>query len=144
VMSKRLLVFALPLLILFVLPTASQADAAVVQDSCDVFEEGGSTFVRIYFTIVIIYGLLALLVAVPLGALGANALSRFLIGAFNAETAPFTVVPQAVLVQIVLALLAPLLAALVPILSGSRITVRPSGSALPDSTWGALTPTSRR
>lgn len=51
-MRKRLLFFALPLLTLFVLPTASHADAAVVQDSCYVFEQGGANYVRIYFTIV--------------------------------------------------------------------------------------------
>ena len=53
-MNKRLLpVFVFSLFILLILPATSFADAAVVQDSCVVFEgEDGSTLVTIYFTVV--------------------------------------------------------------------------------------------
>lgn len=78
----------------------------------------------IYLLLVLIYGILAVIIAVPLGLLGANALSNFLINSFSAEPAPFTIVPEAVLAQVAIALLAPLLASLPPILSGTRITVR--------------------
>ncbi len=87
---------------------------------------GGGTgqILRIYLTLVFIYGLLALLVAVPLGAVGAYELNLFLTSAFNATPDSFTVSPAAVLVQVAICLLAPLLASLIPIFSGARITVR--------------------
>jgi hypothetical protein len=47
-----LLVLALPLLMILILPATSHADAALVQDSCEVFDMGGITHVRIYFTVV--------------------------------------------------------------------------------------------
>ncbi len=79
---------------------------------------------RTYLTLVFIYGLLALLVAVPLGALGAYHLNLFLTGAFNAAPEAFSISWPAVLAQVGICLLSPLLAALVPIFSGARITVR--------------------
>lgn len=79
---------------------------------------------RLYLLIVIIYGLLALLLAVPLGALAAYGLSVFLLTAFNMTPGPFTISLLAVLVQIAICLLAPLLVSLIPIFGGARITVR--------------------
>lgn len=78
----------------------------------------------IYFSGVLIYGVLALLIAIPLGALGAQQFSNFLLYFFNIDSGPFTLSSTAVLVQIAIALLAPLLAALVPITAGARLTVR--------------------
>jgi putative ABC transport system permease protein len=79
---------------------------------------------RIYLTMVLVYGLLALLIAVPLGTIGAYQLNLFLLNAFNAEPPPFSVAPLAVLAQVLICLLAPLLASLIPIFSGARVTVR--------------------
>ncbi len=80
--------------------------------------------VRIYLVLVLIYGLLALLVAVPLGALGAYGMSAFMLSAFNIMPGPFAVSPMALLVQVGVGLLAPLLISLLPVFSGARITVR--------------------
>jgi putative ABC transport system permease protein len=87
---------------------------------------GGHTrqILWVYLTLVLVYGLLALAVAVPLGALGAYGINIFLLGFFNMDPGPFTISTRAVLVQVAIALLAPLLAALIPIFSGARITVR--------------------
>ncbi|HXV42615.1 MAG TPA: ABC transporter permease, partial [Anaerolineae bacterium] len=85
---------------------------------------GTGQILLIYFSGVLIYGLLALLVAIPLSVLGAQQLSNFLLYFFNVDAGPFTLSAAAVLVQVAIALLAPLLAALVPIIAGARITVR--------------------
>jgi putative ABC transport system permease protein len=79
---------------------------------------------RLYLLTVFVYGFLALLIAVPLGAIGAYAMNVFLVSTFNADPGSFTVAPVAVLAQVAIALLAPLLASLVPVFIGARITVR--------------------
>ena len=78
----------------------------------------------VYLTYVLAFGLLALALALPLGMLAGWYLNVFLMNAFNAEAAPFAVSPPAIVAQVIIALIAPLLVALVPILSGARITVR--------------------
>ena len=87
----------------------------------------GAKFGRIlliYFTTVLIYGLLALLVAVPLGALGAYGIRLGLTSRIKMIPGPFEISMTAVLVQSAIALLAPVLVAVIPIFSGARITVR--------------------
>jgi len=78
----------------------------------------------IYLLYVLAFGLLALMIAVPLGALGGWALNVFLMDTFNADPGQFKISPQAIWAQVVIALLARLLVALVPISSGARIPVR--------------------
>lgn len=78
----------------------------------------------IYFTTVFVYGWLALLVAVPLGALGAQGIRLGLTSRIEMMAGPFEISTRAVLVQSAIALLAPLLVAVIPIFSGARITVR--------------------
>ncbi|MBE7473050.1 MAG: hypothetical protein DPW09_00170 [Anaerolineae bacterium] len=85
---------------------------------------GTGQILLIYFSGVLIYGVLALLVAVPLGALGAQQFNNFLLYFFNVDPGPFAFSSTAVITQAAIALLAPLLAALVPIIAGARITVR--------------------
>ena len=87
---------------------------------------GASTaqILRVYLITVFVYGFLALIVAVPLGALGAYGINAFMLNFFNINPGPFTISPRAILVQVAIALLAPLLASLIPILNGARITVR--------------------
>jgi putative ABC transport system permease protein len=77
----------------------------------------------VYLVNVFIYGFLALVIALPLGVIGARALGTFLLDAFNADGS-FTISPSAILAQVAIALLSPLLACLVPIFTGARITVR--------------------
>ena len=85
---------------------------------------GAGRILLIYFSGVLIYGGLALLVTIPLSALGSQQLSNFLLSVFNLDPHPLTLSSTAVLVQTAIALLAPLLAALVPVFAGARITVR--------------------
>lgn len=83
-----------------------------------------SQIAKLYFALVLSYGILALMVSLPLGILGATVLSTWLVGSFGADLGGFEIDPQAVAAQVAIALLAPLLASLVPIWNASRITVR--------------------
>jgi len=78
----------------------------------------------IYFANVLIYGAAALLIAIPLAALAGYGLANFLLNAMNLEPPAFTFSPAAIVVQVAIALIAPVLASLIPVLSGARTTVR--------------------
>jgi putative ABC transport system permease protein len=78
----------------------------------------------IYFSMVLVYAGLALLVTIPLGALGAYGLRRMMLLRLGIEAGPFAISRTAVLVQTAVALLSPLVVALIPVLSGARVTVR--------------------
>jgi putative ABC transport system permease protein len=93
---------------------------------------------RLYLTNILVYGLLALLIALPLGLLGAWSVANWLVISFNGDPIDFTVSPLAILAMVVIALLAPLLASLIPISSGARITVREAISTYGLSTGAGL------
>lgn len=78
----------------------------------------------IYFILVLVYAVLALLIAVPLGALAAHGLRTIMVKRVGMIPGPFAISQTAVVVQTAIALLSPLLVSLVPILGGARITVR--------------------
>lgn len=87
---------------------------------------GGRTsqIVALYIQMVLILGLLALLLAVPLGLLGAYLMATFMSAALDFDVLRFRLPPQTLLLQAGGALLIPLLAALGPILIGARLTIR--------------------
>lgn len=88
---------------------------------------GGTTsqMLGLYLSGVLVYGLLALLVAVPLGGLAANAVTNLLLQMLVIPPEPgFRLSQAAVVTQVIISLLVPLLAALWPVFSGVRITVR--------------------
>jgi putative ABC transport system permease protein len=85
---------------------------------------GTGQILMTYLINIFVYGFLALLIAIPLAVTGGRGLYVFLMDTFNADPGPFKVVPQAILAMVAIALLAPLLASLIPIFSGARITVR--------------------
>ena len=80
--------------------------------------------VALYFQEVIIFGLLALALAVPMGYVGAYFLADGMASGMNFNVERFFLPPITLILQAFAALLVPLLASLVPILSGSRITIR--------------------
>jgi putative ABC transport system permease protein len=88
---------------------------------------GGTTgqMLVLYLSSVLIYGLLALLLAAPLAALAAQSATRGLLQllAIPADAA-FHVSRSALIQQAIIALCVPLLAALWPVYAGVRITVR--------------------
>jgi len=93
---------------------------------------------RLYLTNVLIYALLALLIALPLGILGGWGITNWLVVSFTAESVEFVVSPSAIVAQVIIALLAPLLASLIPIFSGARVTVREAISTYGLSTRAGL------
>jgi putative ABC transport system permease protein len=77
--------------------------------------------VRVYLSMALTFGVLALLPAIPLGALGAHAWAGWMAGFFNIiATDGFQVSPVAVVVQIMMAVAVVLLAAAVPVIGGAR------------------------
>ena len=92
---------------------------------------GGTTrqVMTLYLASVLIYGLLALIIALPLGVLAADAVAEMLLKMMGISADPnVNASTSAVIQQITVALLVPLLAALWPIYSGVRLTVREATS----------------
>ena len=86
---------------------------------------GGSTgqILGMYLAMVTSYGVLALLVAIPLGMEGARVLSRGMAVYFNFDLpADLAIPPQAILLQIAIGLILPVIASIIPFLSGLRIS----------------------
>ena len=80
--------------------------------------------VTLYLTGVLVYGLLSLVLAVPLGAVGGYYLSAFWLTALNVPVAPFEILPQSFSYQALVGLVTPLLAGLWPVMQGVGISVR--------------------
>lgn len=87
---------------------------------------GGRTgqIMRLYLGMVILFGLAALIIAVPVSAYAALWIINFLSYLVNFNLGEFSIPPQVVLFEAAVAIGVPLLAGLVPILSGTRVTVR--------------------
>src|SRR5512138_2884658 len=83
-----------------------------------------STIVGIYLVNALVYGLLGLAVALPLGAIVAFSVTRVFLNLFNIDYNQFELSRQAVTFQVISAFTAPLLAGLPPVLHGANITVR--------------------
>jgi putative ABC transport system permease protein len=77
-----------------------------------------------YLTTTLIFSLLALILALPLGWLGMLGYSNFIGGLMNFDITSTTLPPQVLALMTVVGLLTPALAALYPIIRGARITVR--------------------
>lgn len=82
------------------------------------------TIVGVYLVSTLVYGTLAFLIALPLGAIVAFSITRSFLNLFNIDFDQFQFSSQAVMFQAVSALAAPLLAGLPPILKGARISVQ--------------------
>ncbi len=86
---------------------------------------GGRTsqIARLYLGLVLAYAVLSLGVALPLGAIGAWALTTFTAGLANFDPSGIFAPPSVIGAEVGVGLLAPLLAALVPVARGARVTV---------------------
>jgi len=87
---------------------------------------GASTWqvVRLYLVIVMVYGFIALMVSLPISIFGAWLTNSFLIKSFGADPGAFRLSTDAIIIQTAIALLAPLMVALIPVFFAARITVR--------------------
>ncbi|MDM8527313.1 FtsX-like permease family protein [Anaerolineales bacterium HSG24] len=79
---------------------------------------------RTYISMVLVYGILALLIALPPSAVGAYYISSGSFVVMGLDPGPFEVSIPAILAQIVITLIAPLLTTIIPITTGARLTVR--------------------
>jgi putative ABC transport system permease protein len=87
---------------------------------------GGTTqdVAKVYLAGVLIFGLLALLIALPAGMLMAYFTTQQLLKLFNIDYVTFQWSTRAIVWQVLAAILAPLLAALWPVARGAAISVR--------------------
>lgn len=94
--------------------------------------------VPLYLVMVLIFGALALCIAVPLGIQATAEFVSFLAYFLNFKLSDFRLPMSVVVLEAALALLVPLLAALAPILNGTRITVREaiSGRGIGERNFG--------
>jgi len=83
-----------------------------------------STIIKVYLASTLVYGTLAFLIALPLGAFVAFSMTKSFLNLFNIDFNQFQYSKQAVIFQAVFALVAPLFAGLPPILKGAGISVR--------------------
>ena len=78
---------------------------------------------RMYLALIMAFGIIALAIAIPFGGIGAYGLAEFIAGEMNFNLLGYRIVPTALMIQIAVGLLVPLIAGLLPVLNGSRITV---------------------
>lgn len=78
----------------------------------------------IYLPIPLLFGTLAMVIAIPLAALGARALASFLLNLLNFNAVSFNIPIYVIILQAIVSLAVPLLASLYPISSASQITIR--------------------
>ena len=88
------------------------------------FGARSSHIVRMYMVMVLAFGLMALLIALPLGAIAAFYISQFIAGLLNFDIVDFQIPRSALILQVAIALLVPVMAGFFPILTGTRLTVR--------------------
>ena len=96
----------------------------------------GSTrrqIMTMYLSAIAVYGLLSLVIAVPIGAYAGNALAQWMLYLLNVPVTPFEILPNVLLLQVLVGLLAPLLAGLYPVLQGVAI---PAANAISQTGLG--------
>jgi putative ABC transport system permease protein len=80
--------------------------------------------VQMYLVAVIIFGLLSLLIAVPLGGLAAYAFTSYMAGLINFDLRGFRIPAQAITIEVAVGIIVPLLAAIYPVIRGVGVTVQ--------------------
>jgi putative ABC transport system permease protein len=85
---------------------------------------GNGQILGMYLALLLAFSLVALGLSIPLAGWAADLIGRFLASYLNYNQGPMTIDPTTLITQGILAFLAPLLAALIPLLNGLRIPVR--------------------
>ena len=78
----------------------------------------------IYCGMVVAFGMLSLIIAIPLGALGTRGLTQFMANLLNFNLEGLSIPPKVLGMEVAIGLAVPLLAALYPIITAARITPR--------------------
>lgn len=79
---------------------------------------------RMYLGLAATFGAIALIIGLPLSLLGASGLARFVGGLSNFQISNFAAPWWVFALQIAIGLIVPILAALIPVLLGTRVSVR--------------------
>jgi putative ABC transport system permease protein len=77
----------------------------------------------LYLSLIVIYGLIALILAIPLGTIAGNALARYVSDLMGAGLEGIRIIPIAIVVQVVIAFLIPLGAGYFPVNRGAKTSV---------------------
>lgn len=77
-----------------------------------------------YLILILSFGMIALLIAIPTGGQAAFALSQLIASKMNFNLQGYRIVPLAFILQVIVALMVPLAAGFIPINNGSRIKVQ--------------------
>jgi putative ABC transport system permease protein len=80
--------------------------------------------IRMYMVFILIFGLLALTIAIPLSAWASAEMGQYLGKQLNYAAGGFQFVPLAVVLQVVIALVLPQAAGILPILQAARVSVQ--------------------
>ncbi len=80
--------------------------------------------VGMYLALILAFGLIALVIAAPLGAWAAYELSSFAGLMIGFPLRGFRLVPQALVLQAIVSLAVPLISGILPVLTGARVTVK--------------------
>jgi putative ABC transport system permease protein len=79
---------------------------------------------RMYLVLLLVFGFLALLIAVPAGGQGAYALAQYIADEMGFSLLGYRIVPLSFVLQIAVGILVPLVAGFVPVINGSKVTVQ--------------------
>ena len=83
-----------------------------------------SQIISMYVVLILTFSIMAILPAIPIAALFTEVLNRGMAVQFNYETLGFRLVPAAVIAQLVVGFLVPLVTGIIPVLVGVHITIR--------------------
>ncbi|MEJ2448682.1 MAG: FtsX-like permease family protein, partial [Anaerolineales bacterium] len=79
---------------------------------------------RMYLVMLLVFGALALVIAIPAGGHGAYALAQFVANEMGFTLRGYRFIPLSLGIQIAVGILVPLVAGLIPVIRGSRVTVQ--------------------
>ena len=77
-----------------------------------------------YLTLSSVFGFFALILALPVGAIGGRLLAMYMAGLMNIDITDLRILPGVLMQEIAIGIVLPLGAALVPVISATRVTVR--------------------
>jgi putative ABC transport system permease protein len=79
---------------------------------------------RMYLILLLVFGALSLLIAIPAGGQGAYALAQFVADQMGFTLLGYRLVPLSLALQVAVGILVPLIAGFAPVIRGSRVTVQ--------------------
>jgi len=80
--------------------------------------------ILMYLVLVIFFGVIALLVALPLAHIAAGFFSRFFAALFNFDAPNYGIIPSVFAMELFVSLVVPIIASIYSLIQGARITVR--------------------